>query len=148
MKTAKQIYDYIVNNDYGRGTYGTQKTIMKHARIIEDNLMVQENVLVAWVGMYSPGAKTSVTSAQWSMVFVLTDKRIMWGQKNIIGSNTNSVMISKVNDISLTKGLAFSYLTIDSLKEAFTCIISTKKKSSVQNLYLEIMETFEKIQTK
>lgn len=147
MKTAEEITDYVINNGYGQGSFGTRVSILTHAKVLSQNLMKEESVLLAWMGQYRDGDNGRITSSGTTgMIFAFTNKRIIWAKNKMVGTFVKSIMISKVNDISLRTGLIGNYLVVDTLKDTFTCIVQPKIKGAAQTLYMSLCELLEDFQ--
>ncbi len=114
MRTAEEMYDYCLQNDYGRGM--TRRWALKHFKIIEDNLNYDEEVYMTFIGLKD---FTGVTKHDNNYAYALTNKRIMYGQKKLWGEDFKSIVYDKITDISSAKGLVFGLVTIDSLGEKF-----------------------------
>lgn len=141
MRTAEEIYKYIIDNQFGTGNM-----IKSHARMIEQSLFGDEEVLIAWSGDYRPGGNGTMMGGHGlaGMVFALTDKRIMWAKKKMIGSVVKSINLKKVNDVSFRQELILGYLVVDSLNDTFTCILMGKNKGG-QQLFNMINETLHRL---
>ena len=88
--------------------------LKKHSAVIEKNLNPGEEVLYAF-----PAQKNEVTSEVFSScVVVLTNRRIMIGQKRLLwGYFLSSITPDMFNDLTVSTGLIWATIQIDTIKE-------------------------------
>lgn len=115
MRTAEEMYSYCVDNGYGKGL--TRNWGIKHFRVIEENLHEEEEVLMTFIGLKDfKGALQHDDN----YAYALTNKRMIFAQKKLIGEDLKSVVYDKINDISSSKKMLFGVVTIDTLGERFS----------------------------
>ncbi|WP_312906834.1 hypothetical protein [Tissierella praeacuta] len=74
MRTAKEMYEYCLQNKFGQGF--NQKWGVKHFSVIEDNLLPDEEVVMTFIGMHtSEGQKNT----EGYYAYAITDKRLLMG---------------------------------------------------------------------
>ena len=89
----------------------------KHSKVIEEYINPDENVLYAFCGQKNEHWMDIYTTA----VIVLTDKRILIGQKRVVwGSFYTQVTPELYNDMKIYRGLMFGRIIIDTAKEKIT----------------------------
>ncbi len=140
MKTGKEMYDYCLEHKLGSG-FNAGNSI-KHFEVIASNLGPDEDVLFVFIGLHN---YVSPTKHDNNFAYAITNKRIMMGQKKVIGQNFQSVSLDQVNDISFTSGLAFGVITIDTLKERFNVALD---KAQAQNINNQIHDLLLKLKSK
>lgn len=114
MKTAEEMYNYCVENGYGSGM--TRNWGIKHFKVIEENLRSDEEVYMTFIGLKD---FVSITNHDNNYAYAITNKRMMFGQKKLMGQNFVSVVFDRINDISSSTGMAMGTVTIDTLGETF-----------------------------
>ncbi|MBE6148472.1 MAG: hypothetical protein E7167_03150 [Firmicutes bacterium] len=88
--------------------------LKKHARVIENYINPDEEVIYAFCGQKNDNWCDVFSSA----VLVLTDKRLLIGQKRVVwGSFYNQITPDMYNDMQIYRGLLFGRITIDTVKE-------------------------------
>ena len=126
MRTAQEMYQYCLDNGYGQGFNAHNS--LKHFGIIEKNLRDDETVLFAFIGIHN---YISVSKHDSNFAYAVTDKRILLGQKKVIGENFQSIALNKINDISFTSGIAYGVITVDAQTERFNVAVI---KSQAKNI--------------
>lgn len=140
MKKAEEMYNYARDNDYGQGT--SKRQSIKHFKVIEDTLMKDEEVLVAFIGLHN---FISLAEHDNNYAYVITNKRIIMGQKKLIaGETVKIVLLHLLNDISLEtatgKGLLMNaILTFDTIKETFNVMVGAKQGRKILNEVQQIL---------
>ena len=138
--TASAMYDYCIQNQFGSGQ--NENWGMKHFKVIEDNLMNNEEVLMAFIGLHN---YKSVTKHENNYAYAITNKRILLGQKNALaGQDFHSISLKNINDITFNSGALFGIVTIDTIKETFSVGLD---KQSASNINIKIHETLDKVQS-
>jgi len=130
MKTAQEMYDYCMEKNYGEGV--NRKWGLRHFGIIENALGSDESVLMCFMGLHN---YESMTKHENNYAYAITDKRIIFAQKRVIGEEVKSVFFDKINDVSHQKGMLLGTITIDSLGETFNVGMS---KQHIANIGEEI----------
>lgn len=109
--------------------------IKKHADVVESYINPDEKILYAFCGQKNDCWYDVFTSC----VVVLTDKRLLIGQKRVVwGSFYSQITPDLYNDMKIYKGLFFGKITIDSVKEVVT--LSNLSKSSLDEIETNISE--------
>lgn len=134
MKTAEEMYDFCVKNGYGKGF--NRKNSLKHFEIIQNTLLPDENVLCVFIGLHN---YVSMSNHDNNFAYAITNKRIIMGQKKLIGEVSQIILLKNINDITFKSGLATGIITIDTIKETFN--VSIEKKSA-KNVYDIVHKTF------
>ncbi len=137
MRTAQEMYDQAE----GRNLLGgMKKRAMKDFQVIENNLMRDETVRLAFSGISN---YKSMKENDGVYAYVITDKRIMRGRKEfIIGEKFSSISLKFLNDIHFETATGSGMLdngviTFDTMKETLN-VCSGKKQ--MQELFNEIQE--------
>ena len=88
--------------------------LKRHAEVIETHLNPGEEVLYAFCGQNNYGSLIFINSC----VVVLTNKRILIGQKRLLwGYFFTMITPDMYNDLKISKGLIWSNVEIDTIKE-------------------------------
>ena len=137
MKTANEMYQYCTDNGYGSGF--TKKWALKHFTVVESNLMPGEEVLMSFIGIHDYASPTSHAG---NFAYTLTNKRLLAGQKKIIGENANSVYLNTLNDVQLKTGAVYGVVTFDTIKETFSIALL---KGEAKNIFNKIQDVIHSI---
>jgi hypothetical protein len=133
-KTAKALYDYCVKNGYGYGmtrTYG-----IKHFQLVTDMLMPEEEVVLAFIGLHN---YKSITQHNDNFAFVVTNNRILMGQKKIFGQISQVIALENINDITLSTAILLGIVEIDTFKERFNVAVG---KGVAKKIYSAMHDVF------
>ncbi len=133
MKTAREMYQYCVDNGYGEGM--SEKWGIKHFSLIEQALNNDENVAMCFIGLHN---YISMTKHDNNFAYAITDKRIIMAQQKFFGQVLQSVALDGVNDITLNMGMMLGVITIDTIREKFNVAVN---KSAAKNINDKIHET-------
>ena len=128
MKTAEEMYDYCVANGYGAGF--NRKNSIKHFQIIEKMLRPDEDVRAVFIGLHN---YVSATKHDNNYAYAITNKRILMGQKRLIGEVSQIVNLNNVNDITYSTSMIMGLICIDTIKETFNVGIDKKTASNIFN---------------
>ena len=91
--------------------------VKQHCRIIDKHLNPGEKILYAFVGQKNDNPLDIVNTN----VVALTNKRIMVGTKRVVfGYFFKSITPDMYNDLSISKGLIFGRVVLDTIKEVIT----------------------------
>ena len=134
MRTAEEMYEYCVENGYGSGF--NRNNSIKHFKVIEAALQPNEDALSVFIGLHN---YQSMTKHDNNFAYALTNKRIIMGQKKVIGENCQIIAIENVSDITFSSGLVFGIITIDSFREKFNVAID---KVTAKNIYDVVHNVF------
>ena len=109
--------------------------LKKHCKITEKHINPDEEVIYAFGGQKNDRFYDIFTSC----VFVLTNKRILIGQKRVLwGYFLSSITPDMFNDLQIYNGLFFGKITIDTIKEEV--VISNLSKKSLPDIETNISE--------
>ena len=109
MKTAEELYQYCVDNNFGEGQ--NRKWGTKHFGVIADELQPDEDVRMAFIGLHNQnGMKNDGYYA-----YAVTSKRFLMGQKKLVGQELQTVMLSQITDVSTSTGLLLGTVTVNTL---------------------------------
>lgn len=103
--------------------------IAKHAKVVENYINDDEEILYVFCGQ---------KNNEWydifsSCVIVLTNKRLLIGQKRVVwGSFYSQITPDLYNDMQIYRGLLFGKITIDTVKEKV--VISNLDKRSLDEI--------------
>ncbi len=126
MKTANEMYQFCIANGYGQG-FTTHNSI-KHFGIIEKNLGADEDVIFSFIGLHN---YVSMTKHDNNFAYAVTNKRILLGQKRVVGEVFQSIALNRINDITFQSGLAYGVITVDAQTERFNVAVI---KNQAQNI--------------
>lgn len=110
MRTAEELYKFVVNNNYGKGI--SNKWIMRHFEVVEERLRDGENVLFAFVG-----SNVGDLNMVGNFAYVITNERILMGQKKTFGQKTKSVLLEQLNDVTFKKDFNYFTIMFDTIKD-------------------------------
>lgn len=126
MRTAEKMYNYCLKNGYGRGM--TKGWGLKHFKVLEENLRQDEEVYMTFIGLKD---YISMTKHDQNYAYAITNKRIMFGQKKVLGENFKSVVFDRINDISSSTGMVMGIVTIDTLGETFNVGVDKRTADNI-----------------
>ena len=111
--------------------------LKQHCKVIDKHLNPGEKILYIFAGQKND----SVCDLVNTNVVALTDKRIMVATKRILfGYFFKSITPDMYNDLSVTKGLIFGRVTLDTVKEVVTLTnIDPKALGEIETNITEIM---------
>lgn len=128
MRTAEEMYNYCLDQKLGSGF--NVKNSLKHFEVIASNLRPDEDVLFVFIGLHN---YVSMSKHDNNFAYAITNKRIMMGQKKIVGQAFQSVALDQVNDISFKRGMALGVITIDTIKETFNVALDKNQASNIND---------------
>lgn len=109
--------------------------LKKHCEVVEKHLNPGEKVLFAFAGQKN----TKFYEPFFSCVVVLTNKRILIGQKRVVwGYFLSSITPDLYNDLLVYQGLVWGKVTIDTAKEKVD--ISNLPKTGLDEIETNISE--------
>ncbi|MEK9197113.1 PH domain-containing protein [Ureibacillus sp. FSL E2-3493] len=135
MSRAENMYQYCKDNNFGSGF--TDKWGVKHFKVLQDNLLRGEKVLMTFIGLHN---YISATKHDSNYAYAITNKRILFGQKSLTGEKFKAVQFDKINDITFQKGLVFGILTIDTPQEKFNVGLDAGCATSINNKIHEVFD--------
>ena len=140
MPTAENMYDFCVRYGFGHGV--SRGWGIKHFSVIEKNLMSNEKPQMCFIGLHN---YISLTKHDNNFAYCVTDKRILMGQKKLIGEVFQSVLFDRINDITMTTGILLGILTIDTMNEKFNVAVD---KHTILNINERIHSVLERVKRK
>jgi len=109
--------------------------IRKHCEVVERHLNPDEEPIYVFVGQKNDSFADIFTTC----VIVLTNKRILIGQKRVVwGYFLSSITPDLYNDMEVYEGLIWGKVTIDTIKELV--IITNLDKKSLPEIETNISE--------
>lgn len=132
--TGESLYEECLRLKNGSGV--SRGWDIKHFQIIADNLKSNEEVLVPFMGLND---YSSATEHDGTFAFAVTDKRIIMGQKKVIGQNVKTVSLARVSDITLAERGTVTILEIDTLGDRIRIGTTARTGRSVYKSVLEIL---------
>lgn len=129
MRTAEEMVQYCEDNNTGKGM--TAKWRMKHFKVVEQQLKEDEEVLVCFIGLKN---FVDIANHDDNWAYAITNKRIIMGQKGLIGEKVVVVSLRDLNDVSFKKGVFFGVLTIDTIKEVFNVGLDKNSATAIHEL--------------
>lgn len=114
MKTAKEMYEFCCNNNFGEGM--NKKWGLKHFALIEQALATDEEAVMCFVGLHN---YISATKHDNNFAYAITNRRILMAQQKVIGQNFQSISVDNVNDVTMKTSMLWCVITIDTIKECF-----------------------------
>ena len=82
----------------------------------------------------------STTKHDGNFAYAIINKRILAGQKTIIGEKFKAVNYKRINDISFETEIVFGIITIDTLQEKFVIALDKGSATSVNNHIHEVLD--------
>lgn len=142
MSRAENMYQYCKDNNFGSGF--NEKWGVKHFKVLQDNLMRGEKVLMTFIGLHN---YQSTTKHDGNYAYAITNKRILFGQKSLTGEKFKAVNHEKINDITFEKGIMFGVITIDTPQEKFNIALDKASASSINNTIHEVLDNLKSTST-
>lgn len=134
MRTALDMYEYCIENNFGRGI--SEGWGLKHFGVIEKNLLPDEKVLMAFIGLHN---YQSFTKHEKNYAYAITNKRIIMAQKKLIGENLKIVLLNNLNDVSARTGILAGTITFDTIKETFNVFVDKKQANNIMMKVHEVV---------
>ena len=129
MRIAEEMVQFCDDNNTGKGM--TAKWRLKHFKVVEQQLKDDEDVLVCFIGLKN---FVDIAHHEDNWAYAITNKRIIMGQKGLIGEKVVVVSLRDLNDVSFKKGVVFGVLTIDTIKEVFNVGLDKNSATSIHEL--------------
>ncbi len=137
LQTAEGMYHYCVENNYGTGW--NENWGVKHFKVIENNLMNVEEVIMTFIGFHN---YQSASKHDQNFAYAITNKRIVMAQKNIIAGETlQTISLENINDITFKSGIILGVMTIDTIKEVFNVGLGKQSAQKINAKVIEVLET-------
>lgn len=129
MRTAEEMVQFCEDNNTGAGF--SAKWRLKHFKVVEQQLKDDEDVLVCFIGLKN---FVDIAHHEENWAYAITNKRIIIGQKGLIGEKVDVISLRDLNDVSFRKGLVFGVLIIDTIKEEFSVGLNKNSATSIHEL--------------
>ena len=113
MRTAEEMLNYTNEHDFG---HGFKSWDIKHFKVVESHLLPDEEALICFIGIHN---YISSSNHESHFAYAITNKRMVFGQKTLLGENFKSVIIENINDITKQTGFFNGIITFDTFKEKF-----------------------------
>ncbi len=130
MRTANEMYAFCLEKGFGQGYNKSQS--LKHFSVIEKALFEDEDVLMCFTGIHN---YVSMTKHDSNYAYAITKKRVIMGQKKVIGESIQTVFLDNINDITYSSGMLFGVITVDTIKEKFNVALD---KAQAENINSQI----------
>lgn len=134
INAAEQMYQYCIDNNYGSGMNRTWG--VKHFLLIEQALQPDEEVKMCFIGLHN---YVSPSKHDNNFAYAITNKRIIMAQQKVVGQNFQSVAYSNLNDITLSTGMVYGIITIDTYKETFNIALDKISAKKINDKVHEIL---------
>lgn len=135
------MYQYCLDKNLGKGW--NKKWGIKHFKIIEKNLLSDEEVKMPFIGLHN---SISFSKHDGNFAYALTNKRIVMAQqKAITGEIFQTVSLNNVNDITFQSGLIYGKLTIDTIKETFNIEVDKETAKTICYTFHAIMNELKNV---
>ncbi|MFJ6413784.1 PH domain-containing protein [Terribacillus saccharophilus] len=135
LKTANIMYQYCLDNNFGTGL--SKKWALKHFKVLEDNLLPDEIVVMTFIGVHNYGHSDYFGHC----AYAVSNKRIMIGQKKTgFGQGFITVSHNKINDITFETGAVNGVITIDTPQERIRVGIDKVSATSVNNRIHRVLD--------
>lgn len=139
MKTANEMYQYSVNNGFGKGANETYS--LNHFKIIEQNLSADEEVLMTFIGLHN---YESTFKHNNNHAYAITNKRILMAQQKVFGAFFQSVLLDNLNDITFQSGVIWGVITIDTIKEKFNVGANIVEAKNINQKIHDVLQSARK----
>ena len=135
------MYKYCLDNKFGSGW--NEKWGIKHFKLIEENLLPNEEVKMAFIGLHN---YISSTKHDGNFAYAITNKRIIMAQKKqITGENFQTVSLDNINDITFKSGVLLGILTVDTIKETFNIGLDKGSAKSINSMLHSVIDNIKNI---
>lgn len=129
MRTAKEMAEWTQNNNTGSGF--SKKSRLKHFQVVEKQLQQDEEVKGTFCGIHN---YKSMTDNLGNFAYAITNKRIICGQKKLMGENVQIISRKHLNDVTKSTGMMFGTITFDTFKEVFNVHVDKKEADKIHEL--------------
>lgn len=136
LRTAEEMAQWCEDNNTGSGF--SKRNRLKHFKVVEENLHDNETVKGCFCGIHN---YKSMGDHDYNHAYAITDKRIIAGQKKVIGDQVMIVSRKHLNDIKMSTGLMFGLIAFDTIKEKFNVQVDKKETKAIHKLLVH--ELFE-----
>ncbi|MEG3058681.1 MAG: PH domain-containing protein [Anaerorhabdus sp.] len=111
IDTPEKCYEYMLNHGYGQGF--DEKIIKENAELILAVLAPTEKILFTFMGNHQ---YISEFDHKGAYAYALTNRRLIFAKKGMNGQNIQAMPLSKMESVTLKKGLVDSVMTVKSNK--------------------------------
>lgn len=134
MKTIKSVYSY-VKEFKKRYPLTISWRLYQNSKVVEQHINPDEEVIYAFAAQKNNNPLDIITTC----VVVLTNKRILIGQKRVLfGYFFHSITPDMFNDLSISMGLLWGKICIDTVKEEV--YLSNIQKDALIEIETQISE--------
>ena len=141
LATAEGMYKYCLDNKFGSGW--NKKWGIKHFKLVEENLLPNEEVKMVFIGLHN---YISSTKHDGNFAYAITNKRIIMAQKKqITGENFQTVSLENINDITFKSGVLLGTLTVDTIKETFNIGLDKESAKSINSVFHNVIDNLKNI---
>ncbi|MGU8907281.1 PH domain-containing protein [Clostridium perfringens] len=141
LSTAEGMYKYCLDNKFGSGW--NEKWGIKHFKLIEENLLPNEEVKMVFIGLHN---YISSTKHDGNFAYAITNKRIIMAQKKqITGENFQTISLDNINDITFKSGVLLGILTVDTIKETFNIGLDKGSAKSINSTLHSVVDNIKNI---
>lgn len=113
MRTAEEMYNYCLENDFGKGMLGWGQ---KSFKVVEKQLLPDEDAKICFIGLHN---YVSMSQHDGNFAYAITNKRLILGQKRVLGENVKIIELNNLNDITKSTGMLSGDIIFDTYKEKF-----------------------------
>lgn len=128
LKTAEDMLNYCLAENTDAGTLFNWDS--KHFSVVEHELRTNEYAFTAFTGR--------IKGYNWA--FVITNDRIIAGQKKVIGQAVISVYLRQINDVSYRIAALNAIIEIDTIKEKFTFGVDRNNAKSISEKIIHAID--------
>mgnify|MGYP003461922292 FL=1 len=136
LNTAQGMYKYCIDNNFGSGF--NENWGVKHFGVLENKLIKDEKVLMTFIGLHD---YESTTKHDGNFAYAITNKRILAGQKSLVGEKFKVVDHTRINDISFESGMVFGIIKIDTPQEKFEIALDKGSAISINNHIHQVLDS-------
>jgi hypothetical protein len=134
MRTAKEMFDYCMAQKLGSGFSSGNN--LRHFEVIDSKLQPDEDVLFVFIGLHN---YKSISKHDNNFAYAISNKRILMGQKKVIGEVFQSIALDQINDVTFSTGLALGIITVDTIKEKFNVALDKGQASNINDRIHELL---------
>lgn len=131
MRTAEEMAQYCQDNNTGSSV--SKKWRLKHFKVVEEQLGDEEEVTGCFMGLHN---YKSLSKHDGNYAYAVTPKRIIAGQKKVIGNNVSIIQRKNLNDVQKSTGALMGIITLDTFKEKIKVQVDKNQAESIHKLVL------------
>ena len=136
MKTANEMYEYIVKNKLGNGY--AKRAYLKHFKLIEDSLIGDEEVIYCFMGL-----EDLVVDHAYA---VTSSGVLLAGRKKLFKYRMDLVPIKDIKSIEKDKGKGYGIIIIDTDYDRKVIGIIENESKEVYKSLKEIIESMQSVE--